>query len=76
MVPGARLAPRVGSSFRSLWQPEATFDSDSDLRLVGRERVLLGLVKELRDRVRNILETGVGLDEMAGNARGIDRKPN
>jgi hypothetical protein len=26
-------------------------------------------------RVRDILETGVGLEEMAGNAREIDRKP-
>jgi len=40
------------------------------------ERHFTPFVGELRERVRNILETGIGLEEMSGPVREIDRKPN
>ena len=40
------------------------------------ERHYTPFVKELRDRVRYILETGVGLEQMAGSVSETDGKPN
>jgi integrase len=40
------------------------------------ERHYTPFVEELRERVRNILETGIGLEEMSGTARETERKPN
>ena len=44
------------------------------------ERYYMPFVKELRDRVRNILETGVGLEELAQKTpEGLQitlKKPN
>ena len=40
------------------------------------EKHCIPFVEELRERVRNLLETSVGLEEMSEIAREMARKPN